>query len=180
MAEKEARSKEKDINLVLNMMDKADLIRLSNKIVDFLKDKHGLSLNDIIGDKADKSNIVVPVTVFATKLSPSEALVKFLKDTYDMSFTDIAEATKKETSSIWSSYKRASKKVKQGFKFEDSDVLIPLSAFGYNLSILESLASYMKDEYGMKMSKLCSLINKNKSTLWTAYNRAKSKKGGKK
>ena len=163
-------------------MPKEDLIKLAKNIVLFLKNKHNISIHDIFEyEDTDFSDILVPITVFSTELSPSEAITKYLKDNYDLSFTEIGNLLKKEPSSIWASYKRSTKKVSSDFKFQDSDILIPISIFSTeDLSILEALSYYLRDKKHMKMKKVAQLVNKAVSTMWSAYNRAKIKLGAEK
>lgn len=172
---KRGSNENQEVEVVLSLLPKNDIISVHNKVTKFLEDKYGLSHADIeaMGD----SKYFIPITVFSTTLSPSEAITKFLKDSYQLHFSDIATILHKETSSIWSSYKRAGAKIGKDFKFEDSKIKVPANAFSHNISVLEALVVYLKDVKGMKIAKLSEMLKKSKSTLWTAYNRGRKKLG---
>lgn len=172
-----------DLDLVLAMLPKEDLVRLQTRIMEFLSQKYSLTASDVLQLRpGGELNIFIPITVFGTELSPSESITKFLKEKHNLTFSQIAEMIGKETSSVWSSYKRTQIKVSGDFAFEDSDVKVPINAFAVpDLSILEALVLYVVDTKKLKISQVSSFVKKNKSTLWTAYNRAKKKiKEGKK
>jgi hypothetical protein len=172
--------KSKEFNTLLSVMPKEELIKLAKDIALFLKNKYSLSIHDIFEfDDTNFSDILVPITVFSTELSPSEAITKYLKEKYDLTFTEIGNQLKKEPSSIWASYKRATTKVSPDFKFQDSDVLLPISIFSNEeFSVLESISYFLREKKHMKMKKIAQLVNKSVSTMWSAYNRSKIKLGG--
>jgi len=166
-----------DIELVLSLLSKDDLVRLQSRIIDVLGKKFGLGAADVLQLRpGGEFNIFVPVTVFSTVLSPSEALVKFLKDEFNLGFSVIADLLNKDASSVWSSFQRANSKVGQGFKFGSSKLLVPVNAFKiFGLSVLECLVLHLVDVKRLKIAELSIILKKDKSTLWTAYNRAKKK-----
>jgi hypothetical protein len=178
-SKKDVFNRSNETELVLTLLPKEEIIKLIHNLIDFLNKRYNISAKDVIElQPGGPMHLFVPLSVFSTELSPSEAITKYLKEKYDLSFTEIAVYLKKESASIWASYKRANEKVKPEFKFPESVIIIPITAFSSEqLSILEALCLYMKDVKNMKIPKLSELINKDKSTLWTAYNRAKNKLG---
>lgn len=53
------------------------------------------------------------------------------------------------------------------------EILIPVSIFEVeNLSALESICKYLKEELELSYSKIALLLNRNNRTIWTTYNNA--------
>lgn len=174
---KEVSTKNSETEVVLSILSKEEVIAAFQKLGKFLKEKYNISPEEAL--VMQQGGYLVPITVFSTELSPSEAITKYLKEKYDLQFSEIAHQLHKDTSSIWASYQRSQEKVQKNFKFQDSDIMIPASAFSHDMSVLECLMVYLKDVRNMKVAKLSGLLKKNKSTLWTAYNRGKAKSNGK-
>jgi len=60
-------------------------------------------------------------------------------------------------------------------------VTVPSSIFqDRELSVLEAMAEYFREKKGMRYSEIARLLNRDDRTIWTAYKRAKVKRGGKK
>ncbi len=57
------------------------------------------------------------------------------------------------------------------------EILIPVSIFEVNnLSALEAICKYLKEELELGYSKIASLLNRNSRTIWATYNNAVKKK----
>lgn len=53
------------------------------------------------------------------------------------------------------------------------EILIPVSIFEVeNLSALEAICKYLKEEIELNYSKIALLLNRNNRTIWTTYNNA--------
>ncbi len=64
--------------------------------------------------------------------------------------------------------------------FEKSSLAIPTSIFkNRNLSVLEAIVVYLKEKKKMTYAQIARLLNRDDRTIWTAYQRAKKKKGEK-
>ena len=59
-----------------------------------------------------EEEISIPISIFNEKLGMLEASSLYLKDELDLSFNDIARLLKRDYKTIWTSYKKAKKKVK--------------------------------------------------------------------
>jgi hypothetical protein len=140
-------------------------------------------LNAIIRQKEKPSGITIPIDVFAHKISPAEAVVKYLKENLNKTLHDISVLLNRDERGIWSTYRRATKKLSSKFSSFPSGLQIPVSLFSdRTCSILEHVVLYLKDEKQLKGSQIAKLLNKKSSTVWTVYNRAvqkMKKKGGK-
>lgn len=56
------------------------------------------------------------------------------------------------------------------------DILIPVSIFeAENLSALEAICKYLKEEKELTYSKIALLLNRNSRTIWTTYSNAAQK-----
>lgn len=135
---------------------------------------------DDVKNRLDREDIVLPVEIFAQELSPAEAVVKYLKEEKQISFHKIALKLNRDERGIWSSYARAKKKKPTSFKLVESVAHIPIRILGNRkLSILEAVVFYLKEE-GFDVAEIAKILKKNKSTIYTVYGRAKTKRGGKK
>ena len=56
--------------------------------------------------------IVLPISIFSSKLGMLEAASLYLKDKLGLSFSDAARLLKRDYKTIWSSYNKAKKKLK--------------------------------------------------------------------
>ncbi len=152
-----------------------NLVSESSKI---LKEKYKYNDEQIyeIFVKGKEEALLVPVSIFSTKLAPAEALIKYLKETQNINYHEISVLINRNERSIWASYQRAIKKMPSEFNVSDN-ILVPVSIFQNNkLSILECLISYLKDVKQMKNSNIAVLLNKNPNNIWTIYNRYNRKK----
>ena len=123
----------------------------------------------------------VPVEIFAGKLSPAEAAVKYLKENKRISFHEIAIKLNRDERGIWSSYARARKKQPTSFRLVKSVQSIPMQILkNRKLAMLEAVVFYLKETSAYSIAEIAKMLKKNKSTIYTAYSRAKKKIGGKK
>ena len=57
------------------------------------------------------------------------------------------------------------------------EILIPISVFeAKNLSALEIVCKYLKEELGIGYSKIATLLNRDNRTIWTTYQNSASKR----
>jgi len=60
---------------------------------------------------------------------------------------------------------------------QDAIVKIPSNIFrDRNLSVLEVLVEYLKEQRNMTYHEIAVLLNRDDRTIWTVYNRAKKKR----
>ncbi|MBU0470131.1 MAG: hypothetical protein KKA62_01560 [Nanoarchaeota archaeon] len=53
---------------------------------------------------------------------------------------------------------------------------LPISIFRCNLSGLESIVVYLKDNKNLSVAKIAEMLNRKRSTIYTSYHKAKSKR----
>ncbi|MFH1289874.1 MAG: hypothetical protein ABIH92_00535, partial [Nanoarchaeota archaeon] len=56
------------------------------------------------------------------------------------------------------------------------EISIPLTIFSNKLGVLEAITKYMKENLSMDYHEIAKLLNRDDRTVWTSYNKAKSKK----
>ena len=59
-----------------------------------------------------KEEVTLPISIFNEKLGMLEAASLYLKDKLGLSFNDIAKLLKRDYKTIWTSYNKAKKKLK--------------------------------------------------------------------
>jgi len=63
-------------------------------------------------------------------------------------------------------------------KIKEKELTLHSSIFrDRDLSVLEAIAEYLKDKKNMRYSEIAKLLNRDDRTIWTAYTRAKEKRG---
>ena len=157
-------------DVILSMIPKDELLKLATRINTYLEKEHTVSKEELYGRQE-----TVPLSIFSQKLSPLEALVKFLKENKELAYHKIGTTIGRDERGVWVTYRNAKRKMEGQFTIPEQDILIPLTIFTKDLSILEALVTYLRDKKEMRGSKIASLINKSTSTIWTVYNRAKAK-----
>ena len=126
-----------------------------------------------------KEEVKVPISVFNNDyLSSLENIVKYLRENLLLSFRQIAELTNRNEIALAVTYRNAKKKMEAKFVVtEISPYSIPVSILkDRNISVLENIAAYLKDNFGLTYHKIAVLLNRNDRTIWTVYQRAKKKK----
>ena len=84
-----------------------------DKILSRVRKKHVLVENEIKTLlKKLQTEIVLPISIFNEKLGMLEAASLYLKDEQNLSFKEIARLLKRNYKTIWTSYNKAKKKLK--------------------------------------------------------------------
>jgi len=158
------------------VLNKKQLEGLSKQELIQLLERHAPTINeeDIPQKKEVES---IPISVFNNnKLSPLETICKYLKENAHKTYHEIAELLNRNDRTIWTTYNNAKKKLPEQLIIKDLEISIPISIFKERkLSVLESIAVYLKDELGLTLHKIAELLNRNDRTIWTVYNRGKKK-----
>ena len=167
-------------DLLLQTMGKKDLLKILDKISNHLEKRYDVSKEEQFKQVYENApGKTVPVEVFGTELSPSEAIIKFLKENKKLSYHEIAVELNRDERGIWGGYQRAKKKMSQAFSIEPTTT-IPISIFeNRDLSILENVVMFLKDSLNWKLVQIARTLNKKSTTISTAYSRAKEKLGSK-
>ncbi len=144
---------------------------------ELLKEKLGITEEDIAKLVKEKAGIRIPISVFHNKLSTLEVAVKYLKEELQLKNNEIAELLDRDQKTIWSTYERTAKKG-IAIKVEKGQYDVPVKILANReLSILEALVKYLRENNDLSLVKIAELLMLDSRTVWTVYNRAK-KKGG--
>jgi DNA-directed RNA polymerase specialized sigma24 family protein len=154
-------------------------------VAELKKDISALSADELVSMRAHVQEALqtkqqqsshIPVSIFATELSPAEAVVKYLKEHHALTFSEIARLINRDQRGIWGAYARTQRKRPAPFDIKETACEIPISILtDRSRSILEHIVTYLKDERKFSPSHICALLNKKPSTIWTAYQRSRRK-----
>ena len=126
-----------------------------------------------------KEEVKVPISVFNNDyLSSLENIVKYLRENLLLSFKQIGSLTNRNQIALAVTYRNAKKKMESRFVVEEiSPYSIPVSILqDRNISVLENIAVYLKDTFGLTYHNIAVLLNRDDRKIWTVYQRAKKKK----
>jgi len=154
---------------------KDDDVKILRLLLKKLKDKYNITSTDILN--LSQEEILIPSTIFSDKLSPLETDVKYLKENLELDYPKIAEALSRDRKVVWQAYKNSFKKMPKRLKVKETRYNVPVSVFKTELSTLEAIVVYLKDNFNLSYHQIGNLIKRDERTVWTVYNRAQ-KKGG--
>ena len=168
-------------------MPKKEFEAIEKRLLDTLNylKKQGLGSEEIIGlvnkhlKVQVREEIKVPISVFNNDyLSSLENIVKYLRENLLLSFKQIGSLTNRNQIALAVTYRNAKKKMESRFVVEEiSPYSIPVSILkDRNISVLENIAAYLKDNFGLNYHSIAVLLNRDDRTIWTVYQRAKKKK----
>ncbi len=163
VARKESGKTVAELKKDISALSASELVSMQSHIKEALRTKQQLPAH-------------IPVSIFATELSPAEAVVKYLKEHHSLTLSEIAKLINRDQRGIWGSYARSKRKMPDAFELGSAIHTIPISCFSdRSKSILEHVVTHLKDEKNLKPAQICSLLNKKPSTIWTAYQRGRRK-----
>ena len=120
-------------------------------------------------------NISIPITIFTSRLGALEAISKYMKENLGTSYHKIAELLNRDDRTIWTAYKKASKKLPSMIKVRETEIFIPISILeNRKLTILESIIVYLKQN-GLKYSEIAKLLDRDQRNIRTIYKKAMEK-----
>ena len=147
-------------------------------IKDFTR-RHELSQYDIIDlivkeDEIKERADAIPAYIFDNDaLGCFEAIVKFLRERVCLPNKKIALMLDRDQSTAAVTYLRAQKKMPQSFIAKKTDFFIPISSIkDRKLSVLETVVSYLKENYNLTYHNIALLLRRDDRTIWTVYQRA--------
>jgi hypothetical protein len=130
--------------------------------------------------QSKQKELSLPSCIFDnSSLSALETIVKYLKEHKDLRFTNIAKLLNRDQRAINTTYRVSKKKMLLPLQIKESKYHIPVSLFtNRELSVLENLVSYLKQEHSLSYRKIGLVLRRNERTIWTTYQRAIKKQGG--
>ncbi|MBD3163717.1 hypothetical protein GF323_00790 [Candidatus Woesearchaeota archaeon] len=155
---------------------------------DVSKDRRFLELKRILGElqreySIPKEDILdacedvkIPVSLFASGLSSLEIISKYLIENKARSVTSAAELCGRSKQGIWQAYREANKKFSGKFRPAISKHDFPAAIIkDRRYSVLESIVKFLREHHSLAYTRIAGLLNRDQRTVWTAYNRTKSK-----
>ncbi len=127
--------------------------------------------------KKEEESAYVPVSLFtAAQVSSLEAITLYLRDIKELKFSEIGSLLGRNQIALSSTYRSAKKKYPSVLRIEESDYKIPCTVLKTRtLSVLETIAVYLKDAYQLSNNEIAKLLGKDPRTIWTVLHRAKKK-----
>lgn len=125
------------------------------------------------------TNIEIPSSIYQNKeISTLETTVKYLKENLNLKYSQISALLNRDERTIWATYHNSLKKTKSKLTISDG-ISIPIKILSTRkFSILESITSYLKENHNLKFSEISKLFALDPRTIWTCYNRYKTKRDG--
>lgn len=137
-------------------------------------------VNALLTEAQQHEQTLLPINIFQTDaLSSLEAIVKYLKEQKHLTFHQIAVVLKRDDRTIWTTYSKSRKKMLAHFHLLPSKYVMPAALFAERkLSVLETLAHYLRVTLKLSLHDIATLLNRDDRTIWTVCNRARKKLGG--
>ena len=170
------------VRRTLNKTEKAEQFKeIESLFRKHLQDHHHIETQKelepgLVKEHLEGKQTLIPLSIFSNKrLSALEAIVKYLRENEQLRNTDTAQLLGRSSASVWITYRNAAKKMYAKLSVEKSDLFIPTSALSGKLSALESISTYLRQEYGLSYRRIGKLLNRDERTIWTVCSRAMKK-----
>ena len=75
----------------------------------------------------EQEKLTIPVTAFASDLSPAETLVKYMKENLKLRYSQISNIIKRDDGAIWKQYNNSKDRK---LKISETKTYVPISIFG--------------------------------------------------
>lgn len=152
------------------LKDKSLLPKIKDHLLALPKE----TLVDMLISMAPDDGPQIPLSIFHSSLSPLQATVLYLREHLNYKNKDIASLLNRSSQVIWSTYNNA-RKQDVSLTIDHSQKIPFRPCIRDNLTILEGIVCYLRDERNLRYSEIASLLNRNERTIWTVYRRARQK-----
>ena len=78
-----------------------------------IKKKFNLTNDDILTLSTEEKEMAIPITIFSNKLGMLESISLYMHDILNLKFNQIAKLLHRDYQTIWTSYRKAKKKLKK-------------------------------------------------------------------
>ncbi|MBW2971605.1 hypothetical protein KY359_01085 [Candidatus Woesearchaeota archaeon] len=147
-----------------------------------LKEQHNIDTEDwfekgFIKEHLEGKHTLLPVSIFSnTELSALESIVKYLRENEGMQNTNVAALLGRTPAAVWITYRNASRKSAKRIMVQHTSTFIPTNVVAEKkFSVLESIALYLHQHYGLSYRVIAELLGRDQRTVWTVCNRARKK-----
>ncbi len=156
----------------------ADPSAIIGLFIRHLEAEHGFSrekLRKLVA--AQKSEVRIPLSVFSSRLSSLETVVKYMSENLGLKNSEISRQLGRNLRTTWTTYRNANRKSPERLIPSETERFhIPASALAdRRLSTLEAIVSHLKESYALSLREIARLLDRDDSTIWTVYNRARKK-----
>jgi len=114
----------------------------------------------------------IPLEIYTENLGVMEATIKYLKEEKNYNYSEIARKLNRDERTIWTGYKKALQKKKEGFMIINPKQNIPLTILTDRTKTpLSQIINYLKKRHNMKTRQIADLLKKDYKTIWAANKR---------
>ncbi len=139
-----------------------------------LSEKYRVSPSTLFSS-LQKQELKIPLSIFGEE-SGLEIIVFYLRTKVLLKNKDIAMLLNRSEKTISQAFIDCQKKFSGTLHVTSSSYDIPLHILAHReLSILESIVSYMKEQFSLTFHDIAILLKRNDRTIWTVYKRAQKK-----
>jgi hypothetical protein len=120
----------------------------------------------------------IPTSIFSNeKLNGFELVCRYLIEKCGIQITEVAKLLNRDYQTIWTEYRISREKQPEMLAVPAGKYLFPISILAErNLSVLESIVAFMKEQLGLKLSEIASELHRDQRNIWTVYKRANEKR----
>ena len=164
-----------DISLpFFKLMKKEDKLQILSQLVINLHEDNGLDEKDLISiynKTVIKTKADIPVSIFVSGLTPTQALIKFLKENKKFKLVEISQLVNRDQRGVWCSYD----KVKRKKSLISSGIEVPVEIFSdRRFSVFESLAKYLHS-LNYSSFEISKLLRKKKQVIQNTLSKVRRK-----
>lgn len=154
------------------------------RVLRFLENHYAVSPQDVLKlvrererQKKEEESQYIPVSLFtAAPVSSLEAITLYLRDVKQLKFSAIGSLLGRNHIALSATYRAAKKKYSLKLHVREAEYQIPCTILKTRkLSVLETIAVYLKDAYKLSNNDIAKLLHKDPRTIWTVLTRAKKK-----
>jgi hypothetical protein len=140
-----------------------------------LKKAYRLSTADIVALVRTYRAGCVPVTIFATDLTPLEAITKYLREHQGLRYCAIARLVGRDQRTIRTTYVRAAMKHQDPLP-QKAAYWFPLDALqDRRLTVFEHVVAHLWYQHKLRNAAIARLINRDRRTIGTITRRIRTK-----
>ena len=150
--------------------------RALEKFVEIFEKEYEIDLSEVRKElkKQTPEEILIPVSIFNSKLGSLETVCKYLKENLKLNYHEIAELLNRNDRTVWATCRNASRKVKKRLVAKEGQT-IPISIIANRkLSVLEAIVSHLK-QFNLTYREIGVMLKRDERNVWTVHNRAKKK-----
>jgi DNA-binding CsgD family transcriptional regulator len=119
-----------------------------------------------------EEKVLIPISIFNTKLTALESVVKYLRDDLGYSNAKTAKMLMRSSQTVWITYRNATRARPGRVTILKSDNDLPLEIFATKESILAAIVAHLRKR-GLTYSSIAKSLKRSPRTIATVSNRTK-------